>query len=1081
MAASTTVATPVRFDKQDIRDYVGDVTYHRGLDYYTQGRVINLELNIGTGVIESTVLGSGGRIYKQEISIADPDRGELDLDGICSCPMGGDCKHVAAVLLQFCAEQNHHKENSSAKQQNSIDDWMRASQSLYQPSPYDRWSDDSGLHLLYILSPVQDGVVFTLQRARVLKKGGYGKPSKVSLFEFGGYNTPAWSTYEDDRICRLLNSQSNTSRQYLRDDWGALALQRMITTGRCYWHSKDTPPLVWGETKPLDLQWQQQQDKYRLQMSLPGIKDWQPVITQPLLYIDTEAHQVGLIDTELPAELFSHLQQMPTIPYEQAPELSRFLRRTFPQLALPLPVELNELTIEQPPLPVLRLLMQRQGNMQTPVAAMSVQYAEYRLAPDMHIGSDTALIERNDQLIRIQRQIPLELQWMQQFWDLGLESAAGYGIDVENALVGLFFADRQDRLVQAWVDFVEQTVPQLEAEGWQVEIDGDFDLGVIDVALDIEVNDADDSHGWFDLALDIDIQGQRLPLLPLITESLSRDIDFNQEKVLLATDAGWLRVPTAQLQPIWATLQELFSQQPTATEQLRLPNSRATLLNAYDNIRWGDAQRIQQLSKQLNDFHGIAEAKPPQGLQAQLRPYQVEGLSWLNFLRSYQLGGILADDMGLGKTLQALAFLLTEHRQQRLQQPALVVAPTSLVWNWRNEAEKFTPQLKTLVLHGADRHKQFSQFNQYKLLITTYPLLHRDWQHYKDHPFSVVILDEAQYIKNTKAKVSSLVRQFNAELRLCLTGTPMENHLGELWSLMDFVLPGLLGQEQMFRRCFRQPIEKIGDNDAQQELNRRIAPFILRRSKDAVVKELPQKTEIQQVVVLEQDQRRLYESIRVSMEKKVRDLIKQKGLQRSHIEFLDALLKLRQVCCDPRLVKLDTAKKVKHSAKLEWLKQTLPELIAEGRRVLIFSQFTTMLGLIEQALQELKLGYTKLTGQTRKREQAIDCFQSGAVPIFLISLKAGGTGLNLTAADTVIHYDPWWNPAVEQQATDRAHRIGQDKPVFVYKLVAEGTVEEKIQIMQQQKRALAEALYAGNTQALWRGSADELLSLLQPG
>jgi len=314
---------------------------------------------------------------------------------------------------------------------------------------------------------------------------------------------------------------------------------------------------------------------------------------------------------------------------------------------------------------------------------------------------------------------------------------------------------------------------------------------------------------------------------------------------------------------------------------------------------------------------------------------------------------------------------------------------------------------------------------------------------------------------------------------LCLTGTPMENHLGDLWSLCDFAQPGLLGTEQSFLRQYRTPIEKGGHVARAEALRRRIAPFLLRRTKDAVARELPPKTEIIESVVMDEQQRDLYDGIRLAMHRRVREAIAAHGMARSHITFLDALLRLRQVCCDPRLLDAAESKTAAPSAKLDWLSTALPELIADGRRILLFSQFTSMLALIESRVAALSIRYCLLTGATQGRAAVIERFQSGEVPLFLLSLKAGGAGLNLTAADTVIHYDPWWNPAVEMQATDRAHRIGQDKPVFVYKLIAQGTVEEKILKLQADKQALVSQLYAaGNASPPL--SADDLDALLGP-
>ena len=475
------------------------------------------------------------------------------------------------------------------------------------------------------------------------------------------------------------------------------------------------------------------------------------------------------------------------------------------------------------------------------------------------------------------------------------------------------------------------------------------------------------------------------------------------------------------------------------------------------------APELRTLVDDLASSGGIQPLTAPQGFRADLRPYQQEGLGWLQFLRRHHLGGILADDMGLGKTVQTLAHLALEKQQGRLQRPALIVAPVSTLGNWQQELHRFAPELSGLVLHGSRRRESFPLIDKVDVVITGYPLLQLDSEILLSKDYYLIILDEAQMIKNPKAKVSAVARSLRAEHRLALTGTPVENHLGELWSLFDFAQPGLLGEERHFQRHYRTPVEKDGNRLRAQALAQRVAPFLLRRTKDAVAKDLPPKTEIVETLALDERQRDFYDGIRLASHRHIQEVVQQQGLARSQITILDALLKLRQACCDPRLLGVGAQKEDIPSAKLEWLSSALPELIAEGRRVLLFSQFTSMLRLIESNVTALGIPYCLLTGETRNRPDVIARFQSGAVPLFLISLKAGGTGLNLTAADTVIHYDPWWNPAVEAQATDRAHRIGQDKPVFVYKLIAQGTVEERILQLQADKHALASRLYTEST------------------
>ncbi len=580
-----------------------------------------------------------------------------------------------------------------------------------------------------------------------------------------------------------------------------------------------------------------------------------------------------------------------------------------------------------------------------------------------------------------------------------------------------------------------------------------------------------------------------MPLLPLIMPVLeSYDIDELPEMLSIPLEEHqYINIPSSQLKPFLNILYELFN-------NISFDENGYGKISRFDAATLADLEQhsyglfsvnggaeLIETGKKLKNFQGIEDSPLPSGLQAQLRDYQQKGLNWLQFLREYNFAGILADDMGLGKTVQTLSHLLLEKESGRMNKPCLVIAPTSLMSNWRREAERFTPDLKVLILQGADRKQRFEQIEGHDLILTTYPLLPRDEEVLLAQEYYYLILDEAQVIKNPKSQAARIVRKIKTQHRLCLTGTPMENHLGELWAQFDFLMPGFLGDSALFKKVYRTPIEIHADVQQRERLSRRLEPFMLRRNKQEVADELPKKTEIIRSVPLLDKQAALYENIRIAMEKKVRDAIAEKGLARSHIMILDALLKLRQTCCDPRTLSLKEAQKVKQSAKLDLLMEMLPEMLEEGRRILVFSQFTKMLGLIETELKSQKIAYSKLTGQTRKRDEAIERFKSGAADVFLISLKAGGVGLNLTEADTVIIYDPWWNPAVESQAADRAHRIGQDKAVFVYKLITEDTVEEKILAMQEKKRALAEGVYQqGKKEQAFQLTSDDLTALFKP-
>ncbi|HWZ48134.1 MAG TPA: DEAD/DEAH box helicase, partial [Herbaspirillum sp.] len=425
---------------------------------------------------------------------------------------------------------------------------------------------------------------------------------------------------------------------------------------------------------------------------------------------------------------------------------------------------------------------------------------------------------------------------------------------------------------------------------------------------------------------------------------------------------------------------------------------------------------------------------------------------------------------------------LIEQQAGRLDRPALVVLPTSLIFNWLAEAKRMAPALRVLTLQGPARRKLFSRIADHDLVLTTYPLLWRDRMVLEAQQFHMLILDEAQTVKNATGHSANAVRRLQARHRLCLTGTPLENHLGELWTQFDFLMPGFLGDARTFMRLWRKPIEIGGETLRAQLLAQRVRPFILRRRKDEVAAELPPRTEVIKRLQLQGRQRDLYETVRVASDEQVRRVLKRKGFSGAQITILDALLKLRQVCCDPYLLKGATLAKTMERAKLEMLRDMLPSLVAEGRRILVFSQFTELLEMIGAELTGLQLPWLALSGKTppSKRGALIAQFQEKTVPIFLISLKAGGVGLNLTAADTVIHMDPWWNPAVEEQATARAHRLGQDQAVFVYKLMIEGSIEERMLELQARKAALAEGVLGNDSATALKFNSEDLQALLAP-
>ena len=498
--------------------------------------------------------------------------------------------------------------------------------------------------------------------------------------------------------------------------------------------------------------------------------------------------------------------------------------------------------------------------------------------------------------------------------------------------------------------------------------------------------------------------------------------------------------------------------------------------------RWIDAgiggevdPAVEVFRSRLKALAVKGDAELAKGLRAELRSYQKQGVAWLQFLDGLGTGGVLADDMGLGKTLMTLALLLWRKERDGAA-PTLVVCPTSVAGNWVREAARFTPGLKVLLYHGIAREKDAAALASVDIVVTTYALLRRDVTLLAGVNFRYAILDEAQNIKNAGAQCAQAARELVADRRLALTGTPVENHLGELWSIMDFCNPGMLGSPRDFSARYERGISIDPKGPEAVRLRAMVRPFLLRRTKRDVLQDLPPKQEIDQVCAPGARQRRLYDALAATVLADVEKRIAEVGVARSGISILTALLRLRQMACDPRLV--DASLPASASAKREAFLELVKAITGEDRRALVFSQFVELLTLWREDLDALGIAYEYLDGSTRDREAAVTRFQTGRAPLFLISLKAGGTGLNLTAADTVIHCDPWWNPAVEDQATDRAHRIGQTRAVTVYRLVAKGTVEEKIMALKGRKKELAEAVIAEDAGALRGLSADDVRTLL---
>jgi SNF2 family DNA or RNA helicase len=1116
----------VLFLKEQLDELFDDTAITAGKIFSEIGEVSNISIEDNGLLIRGKVKGANNQLYKVKIDLRNRNFVSLFDSDIfddfklrqifCDCNAEHHCSHAAAILHTAIKSREETQTKTLPiieKLDYPITQWLSNLISIAKSDNIKKKPQEE--KLLFVITTDEKDVYVSTFLARMLKKGDWGKVK--NFFP----NTDAQKeriTPDDLQICSLLKTFSsnanfwNTTTFQLKKKGCENILEKIIQTGRCYWKTTDSTPLVIGEKRKGSITWQMQENSLQKAICDTGDQYSFCLPLSPFWYVDTQQHCAGLLDIPLHDTLAFALLNSPSLSPIQAKQVNDILQNQMTakeKTIFPLPKNYEEIREEKiNPIPCLHLsyptlpiFYNNQYGAQFALAQLSFRYGNAKIA----YGDKQSVIDqfKNNTLIRTVRNNFAEKKYIHALQNHDVESLSILTKTRRNFSLShncnqylhhfLIASKEKDKKIE---NFTLEHIPQLKEEGWEISFDSDYPYPSVETIDEwySDVNETSENE-WFNFELGVIINNERINLLPpliklinrtdftKIFDSLSENIEKNF--ILEIANNRCVSIPYSRLHPILNVLYELYSPKAINKENtLKISRLRASLLIEIEKalqsskLRWFGTESLLALGKKLQNFTQIESVEIPNTFKAVLRPYQHEGVNWLQFLRSYQLNGILADDMGLGKTVQALAHLMIEKESGRLNKPCLIIAPTSVITNWRIEAERFSPNLRVLILHGNQRKDHFDNLQNYDLIITTYHLLIRDSELLIQQLFYFIILDEAQYIKNAQAKMTQIVQQLKADFRLCLTGTPLENHLGELWSLYNFLMPGLLGSIREFGIRYRNPIEKNNDIGCRKRLAQTLKPFILRRTKSQVALDLPDKTEIISNVELSGKQRDLYESIRLAMHDKVKKAIEEKGIERSQIIILDALLKLRQVCCDPRLLKFQSTKEITESAKLESLMDMLPELIQEGRRVLLFSQFTSMLSLIEIELAKYKINYIKLTGETQNRQALIDRFQNKEVPLFLISLKAGGTGLNLTAADTVIHYDPWWNPAAENQATDRAHRIGQDKAVFVYKFVTNGTVEEKILAMQEKKKNIADSVFDSSekSSAITRGDFESLFT-----
>ena len=949
------------------------------------------------------------------------------------------------------------------------------------------------LRVVYVLEPVGRRLRCVTRTTRVMKFDAFSEVDFSRLSTL--LNAPHKEALqaEDRPIVMGLMQLSRREGEYpfLDGEYGYEVLTKMLATGRAFFFHGRRLPLKLGEQAKGSLSWEAlPQGKWRPAVVVAG--DGSGFATNPPVCIHGDGVLCSVLELGVPGRL--GMRWLEAGPMSEA-EVAGFCLRAAkenPEVSFPVPgcVQLEDgaeavrkrvlLSVQQ------RVVASKREQEEVWIDLRDRLRLRVRFAYGKGVvewdAADKAVSFRDDEGIK---RVPRDGAWEKRI--LGLIRSWGFEAESGASELGLFNFDSSVfslGMGNSWRGVLEDTFAALDKGDWEVG----FALGLrVDLAGEPDVySDAHDlGDGWFSVDLGVRVEGRSVPLLPLLHRALRRERSRGMKGLMewlgresfairLDVEEGartkfWLvSLPSELLRRIADHLYEILDARPFGADararvnQWRLGELVAARL--FEEGEQDGVSEIARLCERLGDGVDVKPRPAPRSMNARLRPYQEQGLGWLSVLGALAAGGVLADDMGLGKTLQAIAYMLDLKESGALAGGCLIVAPTSVVDNWQDELARFAPSLSVACHYGVDRMERWAEACAADVVLTSYAALWRDIDVLVTREWSLAALDEAQFIKNASSRTSLAARALRAERRLCLTGTPIENRLEDIWPLFDFVLPGFLGDEGTFRMRVARNLREEGESgfaeELRERLRKRLAPFVLRRRKEDVLADLPEKTEVELSVRMTQAQAEFYESYRKEASLGIRRELATGGLAGARVLILSRLLRLRQICCDPRLLEQgrETGLGEGDSAKLASLLELVEELLERGSRALVFSQFTSMLELIGEAFEERGWSYLKLTGDTRDRGDLVRRFQSGECPLFLVSLRAGGAGLNLTAADCVIHYDPWWNPAVERQATDRAHRIGQQKPVFVYKLIADESIEAKILHLQREKSALVEGL-----------------------
>ncbi len=850
--------------------------------------------------------------------------------------------------------------------------------------------------------------------------------------------------------------QATASRYALSHSLAEVLLPLMCATGRAVVLGDDgekSRPLQWDDGPPwelcLEVVRDEAEERWRLSGSLRRADDSMSLDDARLVIPGGLVVARGKVARVQDFDAFGWIDMLKTegvvdVPLDEGHELvDRLL--DMPQLPrVELPQELRLAEVSAKPVPHLTLHTPR-----------GIRWQHERLPGEVGFEYEGTIIRSSSpQSAIVQRELGRCITRDRSCEETAWNDLIGLGA---RRLLNVFHG-RSDAEIPAKA--LGQVVRGLFAQGWQVHADG---KQVHQPApMNFEIKSGID---WFELSATVDFEGRTIAF-PELLSALARG------DCTVRLDDGSLGIVPEEWMRQYGLLSGLGISEG---DHVRFSRTQVGLLDALlaaqESVRF-DAG-FDELRRKVKEFSGIEIAKEPEGFAGELRPYQRAGVGWLEFLNDFRFGGCLADDMGLGKTVQFLALLQDRFRKGQIKHPSLVVVPKSLIFNWHQECTRFTPDLTVIEYTGLARARLRKKFAKAHVVLTTYGTVRRDILHLKETNFEYIVLDEAQAIKNPGSQVAKAARLLKANNRLALTGTPIENHLRDLWSIFEFLNPGMLGRASIFKLHTTEGT----DEESRKLLSHALRPFILRRTKSEVARELPDKFEQTIVCTMGKQQEQLYAELRDHYRNSLLGMVKKQGLAKSKIHVLEALLRLRQAACHPAL--LDEKHIDDPSAKLDVLGLHLSDLLEEGHKALVFSQFTSYLAIVRRYLEQRNIPFEYLDGQTRNRKERIEHFQNDpACGVFLISLKAGGLGLNLTAADYVFLLDPWWNPAVEMQAIDRAHRIGQTRQVFAYRLICRNTVEEKIAELQVKKKELADAILQADNNLISDLTAADLELLL---